>query len=169
MPDASVISFLGKQTFTETFGYLFTENELNQYLEGTFSLKKIESSLLKPHNIFGILYHADKPAGYFKVKVGSHYNDSIDKAYVQLQKIYVLKDYLDKKLGPELIKYIFDLPEIKDCDTIWLVVLGANARAIKFYENHGFRKLKKHYFTIGEHNLEYELMTRKLKPSTRAT
>lgn len=160
--DAPVISFLGKQTFTETFGFLFTEDELNQYLEDTFNLKKLESSLLKPHNIFEIMYYDDKPVGYCKVKVGSNYNDSIDKTHVQLQKIYILKEYLGKKLGAVLLKYVFDLSEIKKCELIWLVVLHTNARAIKFYENHGFEKLKKYYYTIGKHNLEYELMVKKL-------
>ena len=158
--DAPIISFLGKQTFQETFGELFTADELNEYLENTFGIKKLEESLLKPRNIFGIVYCLDKPVGYYKVKIGSGYDDPAVNNPVQLQKIYILKDYLDKKLGKALLEHIFALQEIKACDRIWLVVLQSNSRAIRFYENNGFSKLKRYYHRIGDHDLEYELMTK---------
>ena len=158
--DAPIISLLGKQTFTETFGHLFNQSELNKYLDDTFNIKKLESSLLKDRNIFEILYYKDKPVGYYKVKAGMHYDNSLNDKYLQLQKIYILRDNLHLKLGKAMIDNIFYLKEMENCELIWLVVLHSNYRAIKFYENHGFEKLKKYYHTIGLHNLEYELMTK---------
>jgi diamine N-acetyltransferase len=163
--DAAIISVLGKQTFQETFRDLFTADELNEYLENTFGIKKLEDSLLRPWNIFGIVYYSDMPVGYYKVKIGSGYDDPEVNNPVQLQKIYVLKDYLDKKLGKALLEDIFALQEIKACDMIWLVVLHSNGRAIRFYENNGFGKLKKYYHRIGAHDLEYDLMTRAITGS----
>jgi diamine N-acetyltransferase len=160
--DAPVISFLGKKTFTETFAHLFNVDELDRYLEETFNIQKLEKSLSKDKNIFGILYYLDQPAGYYKVKAGVDYEHSINKKFLQLQKIYILQEYLPLKLGEILLQDILNLQEIKDCETIWLVVLYSNYRAIRFYENHGFDKLKKYHFTIGRQRLEYELMTKKL-------
>jgi diamine N-acetyltransferase len=160
--DASVISFMGKQTFTETFAHLFTESELKAYLDNTFNEKKLAASLSKPGNIFGMVFFLDKPVGYYKLKAGSHYDIATDDAYAQLQKIYVLKDYLGLKLGKYMIQDIYGLPEVKVIQRIWLVVLYTNARAIKFYGNQGFYKLKKYFYIIGEHRLEYELMIKKL-------
>jgi ribosomal protein S18 acetylase RimI-like enzyme len=158
--DASVISSLGKQTFTETFGHLFNQSELSKYLDDTFNTNKLEKSLVKDRNIFGIINHADKPVGYYKVKIGIHYDNRLNDKYVQLQKIYILRDFLHLKLGKPMLDNIFSLQEIKNCEIIWLVVLHTNYRAIRFYENHSFEKLKKYYHTIGQHHLEYELMTK---------
>jgi ribosomal protein S18 acetylase RimI-like enzyme len=165
VPDASTISFLGRQTFRETFSELFNQIELNKYLEDTFSIKKLENSLLKKQNIFGILYYQDKPVGYYKVKTGIHYNNSLNERYFQLQKIYVLRDYLQLKLGKLMLEDVLHLNEIIGCEKVWLVVLNTNYRAIKFYENNGFKKISKHYHIIGRHRLEYELMIRNLKNS----
>ncbi len=57
---------------------------------------------------------------------------------------------------------ILYLKEMKGWKIIWLVVLNTNTRAITFYENHGFEKLKKYYHTIGTQRLEYELMTKSI-------
>ena len=158
--NAQIISFLGKKTFTETFAGLFSEDELNQYLEETFNIEKLEKSLLTHDNIFGIIYYQDNPVGYYKVKMGMHYDHSADENYVQLQKIYILKDYLNMKLGKEMLGHIYGLKEMESCKTIWLVVLHTNYRAIHFYLHQGFEMFKKYHHQIGSHNLEYELMTK---------
>ncbi|WP_299896240.1 hypothetical protein [uncultured Aquimarina sp.] len=50
--DVEDISFLGKKTFDQSFGYLFNDKQdLLDYLERTFSLAKLKTSIGKPHNI----------------------------------------------------------------------------------------------------------------------
>jgi diamine N-acetyltransferase len=161
--DTQTISFLGKKTFTETFAGLFKQEELKKYLDDTFNVGKLENSLVKNGNIFGILYYLDDPVGYYKVKIGMYNDHSINDNYVQLQKIYILHDYLHLKLGKKMLENILSLKEIRDCKMIWLVVLNTNYRAIKFYENNGFEKLKKTWYTIGLQKLEYELMTKSIQ------
>jgi diamine N-acetyltransferase len=161
--DAPTISFLGRKTFTETFGHLFDYDELNNYLDDTFNISKLEHSLSKNQNIFGILHNSDKPIGYYKVKIGSHYDNSVNEDFAQLQKIYVLRDYLDLKLGNIMLDHIMHLKEIVDCKTIWLVVLSTNSRAVHFYLKQGFKKIDNYYHTIGSRRLEYDLMTKNTK------
>jgi len=72
--DASVISLLGKKTFTETFGDIFGAAELIEYLDKTFKISKLQTSLLKDENIFGILYYLDQPVGYYKIKLSEHFD-----------------------------------------------------------------------------------------------
>jgi hypothetical protein len=42
--DEAIISFLGTKTFTETFGCLFSELELNNYLDDTFKANKVKKN-----------------------------------------------------------------------------------------------------------------------------
>jgi diamine N-acetyltransferase len=160
--DARVISFLAKKTFTETFADLFSKDELYAYLDETFNIGKLERSLLKSQNIFGIFYYVGKPVGYYKIKQGMHYDHSADEHDVQLQKIYVLQDYLHLGFGKEMLIHALNLEEIKDCKMMWLVVLHTNKNATLFYEHHRFEKLKGYYYTIGSQRLEYNLMIKKL-------
>ena len=49
--DAHIISLLGRITFAETFGHLFTDqNDLLEYFERTFSVQKIRSGFTNYSN-----------------------------------------------------------------------------------------------------------------------
>ena len=98
--DAEFIALLGRVTFTETFGHLFrNQNDLLDYYNKTFSVKKIKKSLKKPNTYYWVAFVNDLPVGYSKLKLDS-LSEFIDcKNTSQLQKIYVLKDFLSLKIG----------------------------------------------------------------------
>jgi diamine N-acetyltransferase len=156
--DAEMIASLGRITFSETFGHLFSSTELHVYLEKTFGVKKIAASISKQHNLFGIAYWNDFPAGYYKIKLSSDFDVGLKTSMVQLQKIYVLKKYHDMQIGKQLMIHLLSLSEIKDFKTIWLLVLESNEKGIRFYEAHDFYKKEKRFFQIGSRNLQYDLM-----------
>lgn len=160
--DAQIVAYLGKKTFTETFADLFSADELSAYLDKTFNTEKLLSGLSKEENIFGILFYLDAPVGYYKIKLGQHFDHSADNHSVQLQKIYLLQDYLHLKLGKQMLNHIQNLKEIQDYKMIWLLVLHSNGRAIRFYEREGFEKLKTSFHTIGSQVLEYDLMIKSI-------
>jgi hypothetical protein len=159
--DAQTISFLGRATFTETFGDLFSAEELNEYLDKTFNTGKLQVSLQKDENIFGILFYHDHAVGYYKIKLGLGHDHSADTSSVQFQKIYVLREYLHLKLGKFMLEDILNLKENRNCKMMWLAVLHTNLRAIAFYERHGFDKLNTYYYRIGSVLLEYDLMIKR--------
>ena len=101
--DAKIIAHLGRTTFNEAFGHLFREQkDLDEYLIKTFSNSKIESSLLKPENVFWIALWNNIPVGYAKLKLNSVTNFIDSMNICQLQKIYVLDEYLSMKIGLNL-------------------------------------------------------------------
>ena len=162
LADAKIIASLGRVTFTETFGDLFNEPELEDYLLKTFSVEKIFNSLKKQNNIYWIACFNEEPVGYAKIKLDSKVEDIEFKEQIQLQKIYILKQFLDKRIGSELLKQILMSEEVKKSSIVWLVVLHTNERAIIFYEKFGFRKLKKHNQQIGKTIFTYELMVKEI-------
>lgn len=102
--DAQHIALLGRITFTETFSEYFRDKrDLFDYYEQTFNVSKIKASLQKENNRYWIAFWNELPAGYAKMKVHSTTEFITDGNVSQLQKIYVLKEFLDKKIGKLLM------------------------------------------------------------------
>ncbi len=161
--DAAHIALLGRITFTETFGHLFRyHHELMEYYDLTFSVEKIRNSIEKVTNIFWIARYNDLPVGYAKLKLNSPSEFIEDPDIAQLQKIYVLKDYHDKKLGYQLQEILLEKARSLDFKTIWLSVLEENERAVKFYSKTGFKGIGYHDFHIGSETFNFIAMKKEL-------
>ena len=161
--DAPYIALLGRMTFKETFGHLFSiQAELEAYLTATFSVEKMRSSIQKTNNVFWLALADDLPVGYAKFKKESWYDNAHKEGVLQVQKIYVLKDFLQLKLGLNLYQHIENEAISLNLQSLWLVVLHTNYRAIQFYEKIGFEKTKQHFFDIGSQHFQFELMVKKL-------
>lgn len=162
--DAKLIALLGRVTFTETFGHLFNDKQvLLEYYNATFSVDKIENSLTKPNNIFWLAFADRLPVGYAKLKLNSQSEFITEQNICQLQKIYILKDFLSLKIGFELQNALLKKAKEKSFKKIWLSVFIENPRAINFYSNTGFTPVGKHYFQIGKGNFEFTAMVKQLE------
>ena len=140
--DARFIALLGRTTFTETFGHFFRDQkDLIDYYNFTFSVQKIEDGIKKPNNIFWIAFVNRLPVGYAKLKLYSNSEFIESKDVCQLQKIYVLKDFLSMKIGFGLQDLLLKKAKELNFNKIWLSVLNSNERAINFYKKTGLKKL----------------------------
>ena len=161
--DAQFIALLGRITFTETFGHSFRDQkDLIDYYNLTFSVEKIEKGIKKPNNIFWIAFVNRLPVGYAKLKLNSKSEFIESTNTCQLQKIYVLKDFLSMKIGFELQNLLLKKTKKLGYDNIWLSVLNSNERAINFYKKNGFEKIGYHDFQIGKENFEFIAMKKEL-------
>lgn len=161
--DAQFIALLGRTTFTETFGHFFRDQkDLIDYYNLTFSVQKIEDGIEKPNNLFWIAFANRLPVGYAKLKLHSNSEFIESKGACQLQKIYVLKDFLSMNIGLELQRSLLEKAKELRFTEIWLSVLNSNERAIRFYEKSGFEEVGNHDFQIGKENFEFVAMGRQL-------
>lgn len=157
--DAQFIALLGRVTFTETFGHLFRDqNDLIDYYNKTFSVQKIEDGIRKKNNVFWIAFVNRLPVGYAKLKLHSRSEFIESKDVCQLQKIYVVRDFLSMRIGFELQESLLKKAKELGFSQIWLSVLNSNERAINFYEKTGFEKIGNHDFQIGKENFEFTAM-----------
>lgn len=154
--DAEIIALLARITFTETFGHLFrNKQDLLDYYDKTFSVSKIRSSLMKENNVFWISFFDELPVGYAKLKRFSISEFINSDKVSQLQKIYVLKDFLSKKIGHKMQAEMFEEVSKIGNKYIWLSVLESNERAISFYNGNGFTEIGKHSFEIGQEHFNF--------------
>lgn len=160
--DAQSIALLGRITFDESFGHLFGDrNDLLNYFESTFSVPKITSSLQKEENVFWIATVDELPVGYAKLKKNSPRIEHPNIKTGQLQKIYVLKDFLALKIGTKMQNELFKEVERNKIKILWLSCLYTNLRAINFYQKYGFQKDAKYYHSIGKENFEFDIMIKR--------
>jgi hypothetical protein len=160
--DAEFISLLGRITFTETFGNLFRfRHELLEYYDKTFSVSKIRAGLRNENNVFWLAFVDDLPAGYAKLKKYSPSQFILSDSVSQLQKIYVLKDFISNKIGFGLQNALFEEVEKIGSENLWLSVLHSNERAIQFYKKNDFRQTGHHSFQIGSENFDFIAMNKK--------
>ena len=158
--DAEVIALLGRITFTETFGYLFEEHpgDLRAYLDRTFAVAKIRRSLEQPDNTYWLSFVAGLPVGYAKLKHPSPTRLLVEPNVAQLQKIYVLREFLGQGIGKPLLEAVLEHSASQKPNGVWLDVLKQNSRAIRFYERHGFGALGDDEYTIGAQTFVFHLM-----------
>ncbi len=163
--DAPFIALLGRVTFTETFGNLFRDvDDLQHYLNTTFAVEKIKNSLEKPNNVYWMASVAGLPVGYAKLKLKSESGFIASHNVSQLQKIYVLKDFLSMKIGRRLQDSLISRAVEHGSDEIWLSVLHTNERAIRFYQKNNFRTVGTHKFKIGKETFDFMAMSKSLVP-----
>ncbi len=158
--DAAIIALLGRLTFRETFGALFAgrEDELQTYLDQTFSVTKIASSINKPQNHYYLALLDELPVGYAKHKHPSANPLINDPAPAQLQKIYVLSEFIAHHIGHALLDAVMQAAVATQIRVMWLTVLDSNDRAIRFYERHGWTSAGKAIFAIGTQDFSFLVM-----------
>ena len=162
--DVEYISLLGRITFSETFGDLFRDPlDLRTYLERTFSVAKIRKSLHQSTNVYWLALVDDLPVGYSKLKLNSSTQFISSNSVCQLQKIYVLKDFLSLKIGLGLQNKLLDKAKEHGFEKIWLSVLETNNRAVNFYKKNNFSTIAKHGFHIGKEKFHFIAMSKNLK------
>lgn len=161
--DAQFIALLGRITFTETFGHFFRdEQDLLDYFAETFSVEKIERGIAKANNAFWIAFVNRLPVGYAKLKLNSISGFIDSEQTCQLQKVYVLKDFLSMKIGFELQNLLLEKAKELNFKQIWLSVLHSNERAINFYKKSGFKNIGTHDFWIGKECFDFIAMKKEL-------
>jgi diamine N-acetyltransferase len=128
--DAAAVAPLGRITFAETFGDLFSDHrdDRRSYLDATFDVAKIERSLGKPENLYWLAQRNELPVGYAKLKYPSAPPGKPGRDAAQLQKIYVLRKFHGDGIGRALMASIRQASHL--ASLIWLAVLSQNERAI---------------------------------------
>jgi len=157
--DAATIALLGRITFVETFGHLFHDqaDELRAYLDATFGVAKLEDSLANARNHYWLASLRRLPVGFAKLKLPSPQEQYRNAA--QLQKIYVLREFLDRGVGRALL-YAVMAVAAAHAPLLWLDVLRENARAIRFYARHGFVVSGEDSYAIGAQRFQFHIMQR---------
>jgi diamine N-acetyltransferase len=140
---------IGRQTFYETFSDENTEENMTKYLEEGFSIEKLTTELNDRNSEFYFAKLDNKVIGYLKLNFGQSQTELKDDDALEIERIYVSKEYHGRKVGQLLYEKALQTARQKKVDYVWLGVWEENPRAIRFYKKNGFVEFDKHIFKLG--------------------
>ncbi|MBQ4819502.1 GNAT family N-acetyltransferase [Aquimarina sp. MMG016] len=141
---------IGLQTFYNSFGPpVNTEENIRSYLQEKFTLAQIDRELQDDNSQFFFAKSDNNIIGYLKLNSGKAQTEIIEGKSLEIERIYVVKDYQGKKIGQLLLDKSIQIAKEMNIDFIWLGVWDKNSGAIKFYERNGFKTFDKHQFILG--------------------
>lgn len=147
--DLAQLQEIGIQTFYETFKDDNSAEDMQDYLEKSFNLDKLKSEVENEYSQFYFAVFENQVVAYLKVNFGQAQTDLQDPKALELERIYVLKEFLGKKVGQLLQEKAIEIAKEHHLDYIWLGVWEHNPRAIQFYKKNGFVEFSKHIFKVG--------------------
>lgn len=147
--DLKELQALCRQTFFETFASDNTTENMQYYLETSFSENNLWEELNNPDSAFYLSKAGSKVIGYLKINSGEAQTEFKDNKGIEIERIYVLKEFHGKQVGQLLFDKAVQLAKENHADYIWLGVWEKNPRAIKFYVKNGFVPFGTHLFKLG--------------------
>lgn len=148
--DIEQLQYIGRQTFIETFSEVNTEDNMNKYLEESFNISRLTNEIQNLNSEFYFAVIDAKVVGYLKINCGDAQTELKNDQTLELERIYVLKEFHGKKVGQILFNKAFQLAEQRKVDYLWLGVWEENHKALKFYMKNGFTAFDKHVFRLGD-------------------
>jgi len=153
---------IARQTFSETYAVANTEENMKNYLKEGFALEKLTVELSNQNSEFYFALHQSEIIGYLKLNFGHSQTALKDSEAIEIERIYVLKDFHGKNVGKILYEKTMQIARRAKAEYIWLGVWEENPRAIAFYKKNGFREFDKHIFKLGNEEQTDLLMKVKL-------
>ena len=147
--DAGLMSRLGARTFTETFGHLYTPENLAAFLV-THEEENWRGQLGDPGYAVRIAEDDGVPAGYAKVGPPSLPFEVVGPA-LELRQIYVLKPWHGRGVAHALMDWALGEARQRGAREMLLSVFVDNHRARRFYARYGFEQVGTYDFMVGSH------------------
>ena len=150
LEDLELLQTIGRLTFAETFAAFNSAENLTQYLEHSFSPDKLTIELTNEASAFYFAEHDGQVIGYLKINFGQAQTELNDEHALEIERIYVLKQYHGKKVGQLLYEKAIQIALEMKKQYVWLGVWEENHRALQFYKKNGFVEFDRHIFKLGD-------------------
>lgn len=158
LDNIEIIKVISEQTFYETFSSENSKEDMEEYISQNFSYEQLETEIKTNGTKFYIVEINDEVAAYMKLNFDTAQTESGHNNTLEVQRIYVLKEYKNNHIGKQLIQKAIEIGKTNHLTYIWLGVWENNINAIKFYEKQGFETFDTHIFKLGEDEQTDNLM-----------
>ena len=149
--DAAALAGLGAETFTETFGHLYPEADLADFLADNHTPAKLDKSLADPAIAAWVAEDAEgRLVGYAQVGPADMPHPELKPGHGELKRLYVLNSHQKLGLGARLMDPALAWLEETGATPVWISVWAHNTGAHRFYARYGFEKVGEYEFAVGK-------------------
>jgi ribosomal protein S18 acetylase RimI-like enzyme len=164
LEDLGTLQSISRRTFEETFAAMNDEANLKAYIQKAFDREKLRGELLNGSSSFYFAYLDGELAGYLKLNMDGAQTDLHDPRALEVERIYVLKNFQGKGIGRRLMEKAIEVALEHDKTFIWLGVWERNEAALRFYEKNEFYQIDEHLFVVGDDPQTDLIMRKDLLP-----
>ncbi len=107
--DAEPLTVLGVHTFTETWAPFTKPDDLKMYVETAYAFGTIRQELVDGSYIYFVAIDGEKMIGFAKIGLKQELGDWITDKCLEICRLYVLKEYFNKKAGKQLMEASIDI------------------------------------------------------------
>ncbi len=148
--DIATIAEIGKISVEEAHRESCSEKDMNEFLEEHYNYRAIKDEIANAANLYHLISYDGKPAGFSKIILNAGHPNINKQQVTKLDRIYLLKEFYDLKLGYELLKFNIELSKKNNQSCMWLFTWVGNTRAVNFYLKAGFKVIGSHKFKVTE-------------------
>lgn len=158
--DAALLAELGARSFAETFGHLYTPEDLSAFL-ANHSEGRWLGELADPAYSVRIGEAKGRAVAYAKLTPPELPFEQQGRA-IELKQFYVLKDWHGSGAAHDLMLWVLDEAKRRAAEDLYLSVFTNNERAQRFYARYGFEEVGRWKFMVGGHADEDIIMRKAL-------
>lgn len=160
--DAHALSEFAARVFHDTFAPDNAPTDMQAYLSNAFTPDKQTAELADPACVCLIGEIGGVMAAYAHFRIEPAKGSAPRAMSVELQRFYVDHAWHGQGIAPRLMAACLETARAHGSASIWLGVWERNARAIRFYEKHGFTDVGSQTFQLGSDLQTDRVMSRPL-------
>lgn len=154
--DAAALAELARRSFIETFGHLYTSDDLTAFLAGQTG-ERWRALLTDPAQAVRVGEADGELVAYAAVGPPTLPFAPQGKP-IELHQLYVLAPWQGTGLARTLMEWTIGHARASGADALYLSVFVDNQRARRFYARYGFEFVRTYAFMVGSHADEDHIM-----------
>lgn len=139
---AQLLSDLAKKIYIPHYPYLWEEGGVEWYInEYAYPVEKIAAEIKDPNNLHFIAYLNNEAVGYLKLNIQTQMAGEESKEVMELERIYIDLEGLQKGIGTQLMQFVIALAKEKNKKALILKAMDSATQALQFYRKFGFEQV----------------------------
>jgi diamine N-acetyltransferase len=148
--DADALSDLMRETFVATFGHLYRAEDLNAFLQASYTPAQQYAELIDPDTETRLACEGKRLVGYAQIGPFKLPYEAGPARALELYRLYLREEAQGAGVADVLMRWALGRMRARAATQAFLGVWCDNVRAQRFYARYGFEKVGTYKFPVGE-------------------